>query len=292
MFATRASGRCSSAPADARTADGVTSAARLIRVTRTATPAASAERAAAQVLGVGDAVEDDDDRVVGVAVKRQIPFAELGGHPRIGEQSHDAPVIVREAIELPAIHLAERDPMLGRRVGQGSHALGRVHVRRHQDLDGTSRPDRLGDGPLPADGARGAHRTGDQRETTDAIAGEPESLRPRRLHGDPFDRYPQYLGDSLPHRLAFGPDRRLVAHHRQVARDRRYAHLRDDLDGPSQQIHPGDAGDAGVRLGEMHTDVAQRHRAEQRIGQRVTHGVTVGVTGEARDPVESHPSEP
>ena len=47
MLATRACGRCNSAPADARTAAGVTSAARLVLVTSTAAPAASADRAAA-----------------------------------------------------------------------------------------------------------------------------------------------------------------------------------------------------------------------------------------------------
>ncbi len=47
MFATRACGRCTSAPADARMAAGVTGAARLILVTSIAAPATSADRAAA-----------------------------------------------------------------------------------------------------------------------------------------------------------------------------------------------------------------------------------------------------
>ena len=85
MLATRACGRCSSAPADARIAAGVTSAARRVRVTSTEAPAASAEaRGRAEVLRIRDAVEDDDERVVVERERAELALPELaaGGRRR------------------------------------------------------------------------------------------------------------------------------------------------------------------------------------------------------------------
>ena len=94
MFAIRACVRCRSAPAEARIAAGVTSAARRVRVTSIVAPAASPDpRGGTEVLRVGDPVQDHH-QVVGterprselaLADRRRLPGdrpRRRGGRPR------------------------------------------------------------------------------------------------------------------------------------------------------------------------------------------------------------------
>src|SRR3712207_8520486 len=54
----------------------------------------------------------------------------------------------------------------------------------------------------------------------------------------------------------------------------------------------GDAGDRRIVLAEVLPDVPERRGPEQRVGNRMTHRVAVGVTREPGLPFEAHAAEP
>ncbi len=120
-------------------------------------------RGRTEVLGIGDAVEEHDDRVLGEREIGEIALGQLadprglGGRP---DPSEDSLMIRGEGVELGARDGAHRH--LGRRgrVEECAEPLGGLRGSCDQDLLGDPRPDRLGHGASPGhDGVRRVGRT-------------------------------------------------------------------------------------------------------------------------------------
>jgi hypothetical protein len=130
-----------------------------------------------------------------------------------------------------------------------------------------------------------------ERETSRAVARQPEALGSGRLHRHPLDRDPERGGQPRTHLVAARLDRGPFGDHGHVGRDRQapgHAHLRDR---PGQQLDALHAGHPRIRFREMLADVAEPRRAEQGVGERVTHGIAVGVPSQPRFAVEAQAAE-
>ena len=188
MFATRACGRCASAPADARIAAGVTGAARWIRRhEHRGARGLGRPRRRAEVLRVLDAVEDDHDRVLRRTGTRPCRARRACVAASARDARHDPAVIVGERVELGrAARARTRTPRaLGRRAARRAAPGCRArHAPQHLDR-GPPRAIASWHRALAGDDRRSRqHRDG---EAADAVADEPEALGTGRLHRDRVD---------------------------------------------------------------------------------------------------------
>ena len=286
MFATRACGRCRSAPADARTAAGR-------HVGRTARPRHEHRRAGGlrrargrtQVLGVGDPVEDTT-----TASSANVPPGELAlGERRCRRllgafaQPRDDPLMIsRERVEDRARALGHRHVGCPGRVEERAESLGGLGRGDDQHLPRGPGTDRLRDrsssgddvgSPAPLGGGvvgpRARSRQHGDRQATDPVPREPETLGPRGLHRYRPGIDPERSGEGRPHLIAARRDRadaRRSPSRRTTPPSNPAS--RTSADAPTEQLRTRDPGHGRIGLREVLPDVAERGRSEQRVGER------------------------
>ena len=268
---------------------------RCVRVTSIARPGGlDRPRGRAEVLRVLDAVEHHDDRV------RRPPRSDSSRSPSVRGVRHGSIAPPRRGDRRRAgrgrarstsadAHLCATERRRRRRASPGS--AGRP---RDQHLVGDT-----GRAPPRAPRACPRRRLRSTRYAITAIARQPT---PSPASPSPSGRValtdtrstpqPQARGELVAHLGATRIDRRAVADHGGVDRRRqvpRQRHLRDDV---TQERSPLDVLGVGGRIGEMLTEVAERGRPEQRVGDRMTHHVAVGMADQAVLAFEPHTAEP
>ena len=119
-----------------------------------------------------------------------------------------------------------------------------------------------------------------------------EALRPGGLHRHALEREVQDPREGGAHLVASRGDRGTFAQDRDVARSGRVPGVGDQRDDTPQELEPADPFERRIRVGEMLPDVAERRRPEQRVGDRVTDRVAVGMPDQAGLAVEPDAAEP
>ena len=246
--------------------------------------------------------------------RRQVP---LGERRRLGRDQRDhALMIGSEVVQPRSRHGPHGHPIIPGSVEYVSQTVPHLERGDDEHLGRPARAHRLGHrpptghdlvGPLPARPvivgtaaalpvrlrSRSRLTTGPRRRcTSHAVAGEPEALRPGRLHRDRGDRRAERPGQVRPHLVPAGPDRRSVAYHGDVTRAEGEPGFRHERGRPLEERRATQALEGRIGVGEVSTDIAETGRAQHRIGDRMAHGVAVGVPRQSRFLVEAHPRQP
>ena len=123
----------------------------------------------------------------------------------------------------------------------------------------------------------------------------PESAKALRTGGldrHTLEREVQDPREGGTHLGASRSDRGTFAQDRDVARSGRVTGVGDQRDDTTQELEPADPFERRVRVGEMLPDVAEGRRPEERVGDRVTDRVAVGMPDQAGLVVEPDAAEP
>src|SRR5439155_25988015 len=126
----------------------------------------------------------------------------------------------------------------------------------------------------------------------DPVTSEPQALGAGGLHGDPVDRDRQDLGESGPYLLATWSDRGPVGDDGHIARGRGEPGAAEQFHDTTQERRSRDPFGGGVGFWEVLADVTERRCAEQRVRDRVTDRVAVGVPHQAVFALEPDAAEP
>ena len=251
-------------------------------------------RRGAEVLGIGDAVQDHHDRVVREGVVREVALARAAPPaPAFVRPRHHALVVVGPAGRAGAVDLDDGHRRRAGRIQRDARRPGvSLRAARHEHLARRGRRRR----PRPRRAGRprlGPSRRRPRRERQ-ASAPSPGSPSPSGRVALTETRRPRCprAGERVAHLVASRRDRGAVADHRHVAGGRASPAPATTATVRRKELHPGDAGERGIRLREVLADVAERRGAEQRVGDRVAHRVAVGVPGEAGLAVEPDAAEP
>ena len=123
----------------------------------------------------------------------------------------------------------------------------------------------------------------------DALAAsrEAEPLGRRRLHRHATDRAAQVGGDVRAHRRDVRREPRRLRDHRRVDVADAIALFDASATTCAQEVAAVRALPARVAVREMRAEVAQRERAEDRVGDRMQQHVGIGVAEQARGRGES-----